>query len=70
MARAREEVIATAVGMVRSRIEAASSMSAFEDSVSAVAHGEVDVHGGSRGVGPRDGGQGAGVLSPCRAPGL
>jgi len=45
MARAREEVIATAVGMVRSRIEAASSMSAFEDSVSAVAHGEVDVHG-------------------------
>ena len=40
-----EEVIATALGMVRSRIEAASSMSAFEDSVSAVAHGEADVHG-------------------------
>ena len=45
LARAREEVIATALGMVRSRIEAASSMSAFEDSVSAVAHGEADVHG-------------------------
>ena len=45
LARAREEVIATAVGMARSRIEAASSMSAFEDSVSAVAHGEADVHG-------------------------
>ena len=45
LARAREEVIATAVGMVRSRIETASSMAAFEDSVSAVAHGEADVHG-------------------------
>ena len=45
LARAREEVIATALGMVRSRIEAASSMSAFEDLVSAVAHGEADVHG-------------------------
>ena len=45
LARAREEVVATAVGMVRSRIEDASSMSAFEDSVSAVAHGEADVHG-------------------------
>ena len=45
LARAREEVIATALGMVRARIEAASSMSAVEDSVSAVAHGEADVHG-------------------------
>ena len=45
LARAREEVIATAVGMVRSRIEAASSMSVFEEAVSAVAHGEADVHG-------------------------
>jgi len=33
------------LGMVRSRIEAASSISAFEDSVSAVAHGEADVYG-------------------------
>ncbi len=66
LARAREEVIATALGMVRSRIEAASSMSAFEDSVSAVAHGEADVYGAG-GVGRRWGRAQGGVRGVNRA---
>ena len=67
LARAREEVIATAVGMVRSRIEAASSMSAFEDSVSAVAHGEADVHGAAEAL--VDEIESIGVMSAWRKPG-